>query len=63
VCWQEGAAAAAGRYKTDKPVTKNAMKPKTGFARPKNRGKQKQKTEAEGLLLNRQKARTCELAW
>jgi hypothetical protein len=30
-----------GRYKTDKPVAKNAIKPKNGH-RPKNRGKQKQ---------------------
>jgi hypothetical protein len=30
-----------GRYKTDKPVAKNAIKPKNRL-RPKNRGKQKQ---------------------
>jgi hypothetical protein len=48
------------KYKTDKPVVKNAIKPKNGL-RPKNRGKQT-KTEAEGLLLNRQKAGTCGLA-
>jgi hypothetical protein len=31
----------AGRYKTDKPVAKNAIKQKN-WLRPKNRGKQKQ---------------------
>jgi hypothetical protein len=43
----------SGRYKTDKPVAKNAIKPKNR-PRPKNRGN-KNKTEAEGLLLDRQK--------
>jgi hypothetical protein len=33
--------ALTGRYKTDKPVAKNAIKPKNRL-RPKNRGTQKQ---------------------
>jgi hypothetical protein len=36
----------AGRYKTDKPVAKSAIKDKT------KKQNTKHKTEAEGLLLN-----------
>jgi hypothetical protein len=38
---------AGGVYKTDKPVTKDAIKPKTGFARKTE--KNKNKPEAEGV--------------
>jgi hypothetical protein len=55
-----GLGSGAGRYKTDKPVAENAIKPKNRH-RPKNRGKQKQ-NRGRGAAAEPRKSRdlwTC----